>query len=238
MLRQLIYCTVAITIFGSIAFGQKTLVKPRKASIIYCDSSTLNSYRTELANDKNRWDTTFIRKFFAIIHKFNGKPLDTTIITIGKLDENGSICKIRTRVYYYDSTVFVESRLTMNHKLLWKYSFKDPWSGGRSGEPKLFNWETRNPWVYFTCGVFNGPPEFVNDYETGLGKLNSWDSCWYKNVSLNYFKKNNIHITEKQFQTYLTNFKGDLFTFGDFLTREAAFIWYSPAKCFILFYAP
>ena len=240
MFRQITYCTIAITASAFTSFGQKSLVKPVKASILYCDSSTLNSYRAELAKDKNRWDTTFIRKFFSIIHKFNGKPLDTAITTTGKLDEKGRLCKIRTRVYYYDSTVFVESRLTMNHKLLWKNSFKDPAPLFTVDAPKLFDWQTKNPWVHFTDGVFYRPPEFVDYKSTGTQILEEFppDGKMIIDNDLSDSKNKGINITEKQFRAYLKNFKGDLFVYGDFVKKEQLYMWYTPAKCFILFYSP
>ncbi len=240
MFRQLIYGTIAITAFASISFGQKSPVKPIKATILYCDSAMLNSYKTALANcnKANKRVNEYFNDFFSIINKFNGKPLDTTIITSGKLDEKGMLCVIRTRVYLYDSTVFVESSLAMNHKLLWKNSIKNPASWCSIDLPMSFDSGAKSLWVYFINGVCFGAPEFVNNSATALGKPNTWADSWFKDMCLDDLKKKGIRIDKQQYRAYLTNFKGDLFAYGDFISKERLYIWYSPAKCFILFYAP
>jgi hypothetical protein len=240
MFKQLTYCIVALTAFTSISNGQKSTVKPRKASILYCDSATLRKYHAIVLHHNLKYDSGFNNMLFHIINEFNGRPLDTTIITTGKLDEMGSLCIIKTRVYLYNDTVFVDSKLYQKNRQLWRYSFKEGFlpEGFKCTALLLDSIRQKNFWVYFTCGIYNGPPEFVNDSVTALGKPASWPDCWFKNMSLDDLKKKGIQVNRKQYRAYLTNFKGDLVAYGDELSKERLYIWYSPAKCFILFYAP
>lgn len=241
MFKQLTHCTIAITAFVTISFGQNSPVKRRKASILYCDSATLKSYHAKIIHDKLKYDSGFNNMLFHIINEFNGRPLDTTIVTAGKFDEKGNICKINTRVYLFCDTVFVDSKLYEKNRLLWQYVFKEGWMPeGYRCNPIFLDSVPNNSWIYFTCGVYAGPPEFLDYKNNGPRILEGFpsDGKMVIDNDLSDSKNKGINIPEKQFRTYLKNFKGDLLLYGDLVHREQLFIWYSPAKCFILFYAP
>lgn len=189
----------------------------------------LKRYQEACRHDTASYDKKFVSNFFDIIEKFNGKKLDTTILTIGNLDGDLDQDTIFSRVYYDADTIYVDSKWIKNNHVLWKYKYTDPYT---SLDASLYD-STRNTWVCFAVGIIYGPPDIsprnVVDsgvltlvYDQGVDDLNSVG----------------IHTDKEQYKTYLQNFKGDLLAYGQPESREGVWIWYKPARRMITYYQP
>jgi hypothetical protein len=116
----------------------------------------------------------------------------------------------------------------MNGVLLWSKTVKNPYTW--IGESTLFQYDTRDKWVIFTIGIYQALPEIQNikgnedllemAVENGLENL----------------KTIGISTSREDYKTYLLNYKRDLIIFGEPVSRDGMFIWYKPAKRFLLYY--
>ena len=122
------------------------------------DPATQKRYLDAFAHDTVSYDRKFATHFRAILERFNGKKLDTTVLTIGNLAGEPSPDTIYSRVYYKKDTVFVSSKWIKNNQVLWQDRYTDPYS---SLDTNLFRDTSSNTWLYFAIGVVYGAPEIL-----------------------------------------------------------------------------
>jgi hypothetical protein len=92
------------------------------------DRAVLKKYQEACLHDTASYDKKFISNFSDIINKFNGKKLDTTILTIGNLDGDLDQDTIFSRVYYHADIIYVDSKWIKNNHVLWKDRYTDPYT--------------------------------------------------------------------------------------------------------------
>jgi len=189
----------------------------------------LKKYRDACLHDTDSYDKKFVSNFFIIINKFNGKKLDTTIVTIGNLDGDLDQDTIFSRVYYHADNVYVDTKWIKNNKVLWKDSYTDPYTGLNAD---LFS-DSDRTWVSFAIGIIYGTPEFHSRNEVDSGVL----SLVY-DQGVDDLNKAGIHMSIEQYKSYLQGFKGDLLAYGQPESREGLWIWYKPAGKMITYYHP
>ncbi|HZE84833.1 MAG TPA: hypothetical protein VE035_11030 [Puia sp.] len=205
---------------------QKIAYNPRTFTI---DPALLKKYQEACRHDTASYDRKFVSNFFELIKKFNGKRLDTTILTIGNLDGDLDQDTIFSRVYYDSGSIYVDAKWIKNHHVVWKDKYADPYIELNAD---LYD-STRPIWVSFAIGVIYGPPDFHSRnemdssglsmvYEQGVDDLNSAG----------------IHLDKEQYKAYLRDFKGDLLACGQPESRERLWIWYKPAGRMITYYQP
>ncbi len=229
---------ILVGLFNSLSFGQREIsnfTNGPVASILHCDTSLLNKYKAALVEDTFSHDRKFIKKLLGVIHKFDGKQLDTTITSLENVDGTGHRCKLISRIYLYGDAVFVDSWITRKHDTLWNNRLKNPYIyvGSHYSGLNLFDWKKRSAWVIFTVGIFYGSPTFVR-----FPKFYIDASKMILGEGNEDLKNRGILISSDRWESYLKNFKGNLLTYGDPEARESFFIWYEPCKCFITYYAP
>ncbi len=136
--------------------GQQKIDYTIAGNFLTIAPALLRKYQEACLHDTASYDKKFVTNFFDIIKKFNGKKLDTTILTIGNLDGDLDQDTIFTRVYYDAGSIYVDSKWIKNHHVLWRDKYTDPYIELNAD---LFD-STRPTWVCFAIGVIYGPPEF------------------------------------------------------------------------------
>ena len=205
---------------------QKIADKPGTLTI---SPALLKKYQDACLHDTASYDKNFISHFFDIIKQFNGKKLDTTILTIGNLDGDLDPDTIFSRVYYDSGSVYVDAKWIKNHHVLWKDEYADPYVEINAD---LFD-STRPAWVCFAIGIIYGPPSFRTRKQV--------DSSVFSLVidqGVDDLDSAGIHLDKEQYRAYLQDFKGDLLEYGQPASREGLWIWYKPAGRMITYYHP
>jgi hypothetical protein len=200
------------------------------ADTLSIDPATQKRYLDAFAHDTVSYDKKFAANIGPILYKFNGKKLDTTVLTIGNLAGEPSPDTIYSRVYYRKDTVFVTSKWIKNNQVLWQDKYTDPYS---SLDTNLFRDTSSNTWLYFAIGVVYGAPEILPRDHVDTGVLN----LVYQ-IGLDDLEKAGVHINKEEYQAYLHTFKGQLLAFGEPESREGVWIWYKPAGKMITYYQP
>jgi hypothetical protein len=189
----------------------------------------LKKYQEACLRDTASNDKKFDSTFFDIIKKFNGKKLDTTILTIGNLGADLDQDTIFSRVYYDSGSIYVDAKWIKNHHVLWEDEYADPYTELNAD---LFD-STRPTWVCFAIGIIFGPPHFHTRKEVDSGVLSM-----VIDQGLYDLNTAGIHMDKEQYRTYLQDFKGDLLAYGQPASREGLWIWYKPAGRMITYYHP
>jgi len=115
----------------------------------------LEKYQNAFLHDTVSYDKRFVANFMDILRKFDGKKLDTTILTIGNLAGDLLPDTIFSRVYYEADSIFVDSKWIKNNQVLWRDKYSDPYT---SLDVNLFSDTSRNTWMCFAIGIVYGPP--------------------------------------------------------------------------------
>jgi hypothetical protein len=200
------------------------------AETLTIDQATLKKYQDAFANDTVSYDKKFVANLGTILQQFNGKKLDTIILTIGNLADDLSPDTIYSRIYYKKDTVFVESKWIKNNQVLWRDRYVDPYT---SLDVNLFSDTSRNTWMCFALGVVYGAPDILsrNNVDTSVSNL-------VYQQGLDDLKKLGVHTNKEQYQAYLQAFKGHLLAFGQPESREGVWIWYKPTGHMISYFQP
>jgi hypothetical protein len=202
-----------------------TTIKNCEADYATIDSNLISQYKIRLTKGDNH-EKLFIENMLNLIHDFNNKKLDTTVLTIGYISNDSLIDTIQTRIFYKNNVIMVTYNWIKNHDTLWNFQIKDPYLFVSNDD--LFI-DKRSVWVTFTVGVYLVVPKILkfNDYKYLLEM--SFDRK-------KYFKKEGIDLNE--YRQYINNFKGNLLQWGDNWHIEGVYIWYEPLKRLILYYHP
>jgi hypothetical protein len=187
----------------------------------------LKKYREACLHDTVSYDKKFVSNFFDLIKKFDGKKLDTTILTIGNLDGNSDPDTIFSRVYYAADSIYVDSKWVKNNHVLWRDNYTDPYTELNAD---LLD-SSRNTWVCFAIGVLYGPPDFYPRTEMPA------DSMVYSQ-GVEDLDSSGIHTDVEKYKAYLRDFTGKSITCGQPESRERLWIWYKPAGRMITYYQP
>jgi hypothetical protein len=215
-----------ILIIGLCSFNNSQ-IKFSKSIDSNIDTVLINKYQGQLRT-ANGTEKEFILQLIHTIKIFELKKLDTTILQIGHFDAIGAIDSIRTRIFEKHDTIYVSSEWRKNGTILWHKQIKNPYTW--ISESKLFQYDTRDKWVTFTIGIYQALPEISNIKEhQDLRELG------FEN-GLENLKSLGINIKMEEYKNYILNYHGDLITFGDPVARDGMFIWYKPAKRFLLYY--
>lgn len=190
----------------------------------------LKKYHEACIGDTVSYDKKFISNFFEIIKRFNGRKLDTTILTTGNLDGDLVPDSIFTRVYFESDSIFADSKWVKDNQVRWEDKYTDPYTELKAD--LLDN--SRNTWVMFAIGIVYGPPDFYP-------RNDAIDSSVISSVydqGVEDLKGLGIHVNKDQYKAYLQNFKGDVITCGQPESRERLWIWYKPSGHMITYYQP
>jgi len=206
--------------------GQRKITyNPR---ILTIAPALLKKYQEACQHDTVAYDRKFVSNFFDVIKKFNGKKLDTTILTFGNIDGDPDQDTIFSRVYYDGDSVYVDSKWIKNNHILWRDKYSDPYTELNAA---LFSDSSRNTWVCFAIGVLYGPPDFYPRTEMPA------DSMVYSQ-GVEDLNSAAIHTDVEKYKAYLGGFKGGFITCGQPESRERLWIWYKPADRMITYYQP
>jgi hypothetical protein len=198
------------------------------------DKKLLNTYVAAYQNDTIAEEKIYFSKLLHIINEFNGKKLDTTLLTIGNIDDDTEKDTIFSRVYYNSNRIYVDSKWLKNNKVIWNYKYANPYLSFHSA---LLNYDTRSIWTIFAVGILYGTPAINTRQEFDEHADSSLQNYVY-DYGVADLKKAGIKINKEDYKTYLKNFKGELLEFGEPETREGLFIYYKPAKRIITYYQP
>jgi len=204
---------------------QKTAYNPGTLTIA---PAVLRKYQEACLHDTASYDKKFVSNFFDLIKKFNGKKLDTTILTFGNIDGDPDQDTIFSRVYYDGDSVYVDSKWIKNNHILWRDKYSDPYTGLNAD---LFSECSRNTWVCFAIGVLYGPPDFYPRSEMTA------DSMVYSQ-GVDDLDSAGFHTDVEKYKAYLREFKGEFITCGQPESRERLWIWYKPAERMITYFQP
>ncbi len=198
--------------------------------IIRINETEFEKYKTAYDSSDSR-EQKFIDQLFQTIDQFKSRPADTTILTIGNVDDIGKLDTISSRIYLKNDTIYVKSEWSRNGTLLWNELYENPYLW--INDNKAFDWEERSLWVTFTIAIYYGTPELheKNDFSgidrvTAL-KMAKWD-----------IENNKLKISDSEYITYFDSFNGQLFQHGEPEIRNQLLLWYEPLKTFVLYYSP
>ncbi|WKN40910.1 YARHG domain-containing protein [Tunicatimonas pelagia] len=202
-----------------------------KRKSLRIDPLTINRYEDLLEGADTR-SKQFIEELLRTISKFEGEPIDTTILVIGDIDgisESDTIC---SRVHVLDNDVFVSSTWSREGEVLWKEELKNPFLSLRDDE-ELFGYEKMSPWVVLTIAIFHALPQLSSrDDYPGIDRKTAIS------MGMISFKDEGMNISEAEYASYLDSFEGDILEHGDPEARHGLIIWYEPNKQFVTYYAP
>lgn len=204
------------------------------AQILTIDKKLLDTYVAAYQNDTIAEEKKYFSKLLHIINEFNGKKLDTTLLTIGNIDGDIEKDTIFSRVYYNSNRIYVNSKWLKNNKVIWNYKYANPYLSFNSA---LLNYDTRSIWTIFAVGILYGTPA-INARKEFDEHVDSSVQNYVYDYGVADLKKAGAKINKEEYKTYLQNFKGELLEFGEPETREGLFIWYQPAKRIITYYQP
>ncbi|MGD1835389.1 MAG: YARHG domain-containing protein [Nitrososphaeraceae archaeon] len=206
-----------------------SLEKELKRCIIPTNKKLIESYR-EIKNNSTRKRTKeFSETLLKTIQQFENKKADTTILTIKNIDGKNGLDTLFTNISYYNGHVAVKSYWKKNGKILWNEKLDNPYLW--ISENEEYQYDSRNPWVTFTIGVYHAVPELqpieyytAINYKTAIEMAKSWFG-------------NTKGFNEIEYLTYLKNYKGQILLSGDPEIAYELLIWYEPLQTFIRFYA-
>jgi hypothetical protein len=205
--------------------GQQKITYNR--GILTIAPALLKKYQEACQHDTVAYDKKFVSNFFELIEKFNGKTLDTTILTFGNIDGDPDQDTIFSRVYYDGDSVYVDSKWIKNNHTLWRNKYSDPYTELKAD---LLD-SSRNTWVCFAIGVLYGRPDFYPRTEMPA------DSMVYSQ-GVEDLDSAGIYTDVEKYRAYLKDFKGEFITCGQPESRERLWIWYKPAGRMITYYQP
>jgi len=209
-----------------IAGGQQNaLLDPGTVTI---SPALLKKYQEACQQDTVAYDKKFVSNFFELIKKFNGRKLDTTILTFGNIDGDPGQDTIFTRVYYDRDSVYADSKWVKNNHILWRDKYSDPYTELNAD---VFSDSSRNTWVCFAIGVLYGPPNFYPRTEMTANSM-------VYSQGVEDLDSAGIHTDVEKYKAYLQDFKGEFITCGQPESRERLWIWYKPAGRMITYYQP
>jgi hypothetical protein len=195
--------------------------------VIDTEPETIDNYK-KLAGSTNN---DFIDKLTNTILQFRNRKADTTLLQICNIDNLGELDTIKNQIYYYKGNVFVNSSWIKNGEKLWEKEINNPYLWISDSDE--FQFDTREPWVTYTIGIYYGIPDIENiEYYSHI------DKEMILSIGIDWAKRNNLEISKDEYTKYLNNFKGAIIAFGHPESREGSFIWYEPIQAFVLFYAP
>lgn len=206
---------------------QSSTYAPRTLTIAPAE---LKKYQQAFLHDTVSYDKRFVANFIDILRKFNGKKLDTTILTIGNLADDLAPDTIFSRVYYEADSIFVDSKWIKNNHVLWRDKYSDPYT---SLDVNLFSDTSRNTWMCFAIGVIYGPPDILPRSDVDTSAL----TMVYQQ-GMDDLKRVGVQTDKEHYRAYLQDFKGQLLAFGQPESREGVWIWYKPAGRLISYYQP
>ena len=202
--------------------------KVSNADFAKVDTTLILQYRHRLDSAKGR-EKDFINYLLSILTQYQGKRLDTTILTVGLIDSDTRVDTIQTRVFLKHDTIWVNSIWIKDNKINWEYSFNNPYL---FISDFIYRFYEKDIWIPFTIGIYFAPPilhntnEYKNLFETAV------------TYGLEDLKKNGISVNESDYKKYLLNFKGNLIEWGNPTIREGLHIWYEPSNRFVIYYQP
>ena len=196
-------------------------------SLIATDPRTVENYK----NYENTSNKKFIDRLIKTVLEFKDRKADTTVLQICNIDNLGKLDTIKNNIYYSNDTVIVNSSWTKNGQKLWEAKIKNPYLWINDADE--FQYDTRKPWVTFTIGIYYAIPDIKSiNYYSHINKQTVLQA------GLKWAKRENIKMSKDEYSKYLSNFKGDIISYGDPENRMGLLIWYEPVKKFIPFYMP
>jgi len=202
-------------------------IKQSDAEFANVDTNLILKYknRLEKANDEEK---KYINELLGVISRFQNRKLDTTVLTIGFIDDDKAIDTIRSRVFLKHDTIWVNSNWINNRDTIWEYSLKNPYS--YISDFALFQFNKRDIWVTFTIGIYQAIPktykiqDFRNLTEVAV------------KMGIQDLGSKGFKIGDNDYKDYISNFTGDLIDWGQPEDREGLFIWCRLAKRFVIYY--
>lgn len=191
------------------------------------DTTLLIDYRALLAS-VDQMELDFTKDLIATVTSFSSKKLDTTILSIGKIDIDNTQDTIKSRVFKDQDDIIVLSTWYKDSKILWTDTLVNPYLW-ISNNP-LFDYEQRSFWVTFTIGVLYSTPEIKN-IQKYSSLIDMASQIGVQSLADSGFKED-----PDSYKGYLFGFKNDLVSWGDPENRDGLFIWYEPKQKFVLFY--
>jgi hypothetical protein len=190
------------------------------------DSVLISKYQKQLISATGT-EKEFLSDLIYTIKKFESKKLDTTISQVAHFESNNQADTVTSRIYEKHDSIYVTYEWRKYGELFWSQTIKNPYT--YMGESTLYQYDTRDKWVTFTIGIYQAIPEIENI--KGYRDL-------YMSVEngLETLKSIGITIKLEDYKNYILNYQGDLITYGEPIVRDGMFIWYAPAKRFLLYY--
>lgn len=201
--------------------------KEIKNNSIPIDEQLLDKY-SKL--DTIKFRDHFLSKLFATIDQFKNKMADTIIYTIANVDGAENIDTVKTRIFYMNDTVYVQSSWMRNNELIWSDVLMDPYIWISDND--LFHYDTRSNWITFTTALYYALPEF-ND----ISNYSNIDKELSISMGMDWIRNNKVILSEKNYRDYFNNFKGQVMEYG-MPENSQLYIWCEPVSDFILFYRP
>ena len=195
--------------------------------IVSNDTTLLKDYRALLVSvDQKELD--FVKNLIATVTRFATKNLDTTIISIGKIDTDNTPDTIRSRVFKKDEDIIVLSSWSKDSKICWADTLVNPYLW--ISDNPLFDYELRSFWVTFTIGLHYAAPDIKNiqEYSSLIDMAGQ--------IGIQSLIDSGLKEDPYSYKGYLNSFKNDLVTWGEPERRDGLFIWYEPKQRFVLFY--
>jgi hypothetical protein len=195
------------------------------------DIAILESYLNALPLLNDR-ESNFLFRVLGVMKQYRERKMNTEIQTIGDIDGNGEKDIINSHVFEKHGVIMVESSWKKDHKALWHYTLKNPYSW--IGPSQIFQYGRRDIWVIFTIAISDAVPKLIKPFYE-IAAQDTQDILISQGIE--EIAKIGFKTTAGEYRAYVKSFKGLILEYGDPESRSLD-IWYKPAKRFIPYYRP
>lgn len=187
--------------------------------IIFC-SPSIKSYKT---NDFYQQNSKVEEADFAS-NKVDIALSDTVIFSLCDIDGDFLNDTIKTIVHIGIDTILIRYFWIKDNKAIWTLSDED----FVSVYPEDFSNDIE--WIKYVKR--HAAPD-IFDKNTYIHAVE-----FYSEITVSDLINEGYSISLNEYKDYVTNFKGNLFSFGSPYLRNELLIWYEPLKMFVTFYQP
>lgn len=191
------------------------------------DTVLLAKYEKRLTSATGS-EKELLKTLIPLIKQFSFRKLDTIIYQKCHLDTAFQEDTLVTHIFERNNSIYLETNWKKDGKLVWSKETKDPYLW--INDNRLYQYDTRDKWVTFAIAIRYGLPEIRH-----ISEYVDLQEMAVEN-GVNELKGKGVEVSNEEYHKYLSNYKGDLVVVGDPESRDGMFVWYAPAKKFILFY--
>ena len=189
--------------------------------------SLITKYTKHLSETSGQ-EKVFTEQLIKTIKSYQNKDLDTTILTICKIDTDEPLDTIKTRVYEESNVIKVYYSWNKNGKRLWEEHFDNLIYSFEKND--FFVYNKLNKWEQFTVGIYHASPDI---YE--IERFKPFTDAHFE-LGTSDLKEAGLSLDTEIYRQYVNSFNGKVIVWGNPEFRGVGYIWYEPLMRFVKFH--